>query len=207
MTEGIKSHARKIAEEGGYRVLIPDIYKGKVGVDAEEASHLMGSLDFANAVAEISHAAAYLKETGSPRVGVVGFCMGGALTMGALAASKDLSCGQPFYGVNFGLFEPAQLVDKPVLGHFGALDAMDGFSDPATGQKLERELLDAGNKNAAVHIYEGVGHAFMNASPSPFATFDERKEKLGFPPYDAAQADLAWERLFDFFARWLKPAA
>lgn len=96
VTDGIKSHARKIAAQGGYRVLIPDIYKGKIGVDAEEASHLMGSLDFAKAVTEISHAAAYLKETGSPRVGVVGFCMGGALTMGALAASKDLSCGQPF---------------------------------------------------------------------------------------------------------------
>ena len=40
VTDGIKDKASKIADEGGYRVLVPDIYKGKVGVDAEEASHL-----------------------------------------------------------------------------------------------------------------------------------------------------------------------
>lgn len=80
---------------------------------------------------------------------------------------------------------------------------MEGFADAATGQKLERELSQAGC-NAVVHIYDGVGHAFMNESPAPFETFDERKEKLGFPPYDEAQANLAWGRLFEFFDKWLK---
>lgn len=36
----IKEHAHLIAEAGNFRVLIPDLYKGKVGVDAEEASHV-----------------------------------------------------------------------------------------------------------------------------------------------------------------------
>lgn len=53
-------------------------------------------------------------------MGIVGFCMGGALTLGSLAASPDISCGAPFYGVNFGLFESEQLKNKPVQGHFGA---------------------------------------------------------------------------------------
>ena len=96
ITEGIKEHAEKIAEMGGYRVLIPDIYKGKVGVDAEEAHHLMSNLDFPKAVSEISAAAAFLKAEGSPTVGVTGFCMGGALAMGAVAASPDISCAAPF---------------------------------------------------------------------------------------------------------------
>jgi carboxymethylenebutenolidase len=65
-------------------------------------------------------AQAFLKAEGSPKVGITGFCMGGALTMGALAASPDISCGAPFYGVNFGLFEAAQLANKPVQAHFGA---------------------------------------------------------------------------------------
>ena len=43
-------------------VLIPDIYKGKKGVDVEEAHHLMSNLDFPNAVTEIGAAAAFLKE-------------------------------------------------------------------------------------------------------------------------------------------------
>ena len=101
----------------------------------------MSNLDFPAAVGEISEAAAHLKAEGSPSVGVVGFCMGGALAMGALAASADLSCGAPFYGVNFGLFDiPKQLVSKPVQGHFGELDNLVGFSDAPTGRKLEAEL-------------------------------------------------------------------
>ena len=201
--DGIKAKAEKIASEG-YRVFVPDIYKGKIGVDAEEAHHLMSNLDFPKAVTEISEVAAHLKEEGSPAVGVVGFCMGGALTMGALAASKDITCGAPFYGVNFGLFETSQLKDKPVQGHFGEEDTMEGFSDVVAAKKLEGELKAAGNANAEVFIYDGVGHAFMNTSPAPFKSFDERKEKMGFPPYDELRARLAWNRLFEFFGKHLK---
>jgi len=203
LTEGIKAHAEKIATEGNFRVLVPDIYKGKIGVDAEEAHHLMSNLDFPAAVAEVSQAAAFLKAEGSPQVGVVGFCMGGALAMGALAASKDITCGAPFYGVNFGLFDAAQLTHKPVQGHFGQLDAMEGFSDPATGKKLQEELRAAGNQHAEVFLYDGVGHAFMNESPAPFRTFDERKDALGFPPYSPETAQTAWARLLDFFGTHL----
>ena len=96
VNDNVKALASTIAEKGGFRVLIPDIYKGAIGVDKEEASHMMGNLDFPGAVQEISQAAAYLKEEGSPSVGVTGFCMGGALTLGSLAASPDIACGAPF---------------------------------------------------------------------------------------------------------------
>ena len=166
ITDIVKAHALKIAKEGGYRVLIPDIYKGKQGVDVEEAHHLMSNLDFPAAVKEISAAAAYLKQEGAPAVGITGFCMGGALTLGALAASPDLKCGVPFYGANFGLFEPAQLAGKPVQGHFGEKDAMEGFSDPPTAQKLQADLRAAGNAAAEVFIYPGVGaHAAPPIAP------------------------------------------
>ena len=166
ITDIVKAHALKIAKEGGYRVLIPDIYKGKQGVDVEEAHHLMSNLDFPAAVKEISAAAAYLKQEGAPAVGITGFCMGGALTLGALAASPDLKCGVPFYGANFGLFEPAQLAGKPVQGHFGEKDAMEGFSDPPTAQKLQADLRAAGNAAAEVFIYPGVGaHAVPPTVP------------------------------------------
>ena len=193
---GTMQKALRLAQHG-YRVLVPDIYKGKKGINAEEASHLMGELDFPKAVQEISIAAAYLKKTGSPTVGVVGFCMGGALALGALAASDDIEVGAPFYGVHFGLFD-AKTLKKPVQGHFGALDTMEGFSDPATGKRLEKELT-----NAKVYIYENVGHAFLNTEPAPFSTFEERREKMGFPAYDMRQADLAWGRLLDFFLEHL----
>jgi|EP00908_Phaeocystis_cordata_P008120 carboxymethylenebutenolidase len=202
VTDTIKAHASKIGDQG-FRVLVPDIYKGKMGVDKEEAHHLMSNLDFPAAVQEISAAAAHLKQEGAPAVGITGFCMGGALTMGALAASPDLTCGAPFYGVNFGLFEASQLASKPVQGHFGAEDTMAGFADPETGKKLEAELKAAGG-SAEVFIYPGVGHAFMNESPAPYESFEKRKEAMGFPAYDAAQAELAWGRLFGFLEAHLK---
>lgn len=74
----------------------------------------MSNLDFPGAVDEIAAAAAHLKAEGSPTIGITGFCMGGALTMGGLAKSADIKCGAPFYGVNFGLFDCAVLKDKPV---------------------------------------------------------------------------------------------
>jgi len=198
ITEQIKAHALRIGR-GGYRILIPDIYKGKIGVDAEEASHLMSTLDFKVAVREISHAAAFLKAEGAPKIGVVGFCMGGALTLGSLAASDDIDCGAPFYGVNFDLFDAKALTHKPVQGHFGQLDATRGFSDPETGKKLQADLSAAGNTAARVWIYDNVGHSFLNDKPDPYKSFEERKAKLGFPAYDATQAELAWKRLGEFF--------
>eukprot|EP00933_Yihiella_yeosuensis_P046045 TRINITY_DN41517_c0_g1_i1.p1 TRINITY_DN41517_c0_g1~~TRINITY_DN41517_c0_g1_i1.p1 ORF type:complete len:305 (+),score=64.26 TRINITY_DN41517_c0_g1_i1:96-917(+) len=204
VTDGIKEKAVKIADAGKYRVLVPDLYKGKVGVDVEEANHMMSNLDFPNAVKEIDEAAKFLTEEGSGKVGIAGFCMGGALTMGGLAGSSHIVCGAPFYGVNFGLFDVSTL-KKPVQGHFGELDNMAGFSDADTGRKLEADLKAAGNQDAEVFIYPKVGHAFMNDSPSPFPTFEARKEAMGegFPPYDAATADLAWSRLFAFFGKHL----
>ena len=66
--------AQKLAESG-FRVLVPDIYKGKIGVTAEEASHLMDELDFPKAIQEICTAAKWLKVTGAQSVGVTGFCI------------------------------------------------------------------------------------------------------------------------------------
>ena len=107
-------HATKISEQGNFRVVVPDLYKGKRGANAEEAHHLMSNLDFPAAIDEISKVAAWLKTTGSSSVGIVGFCMGGAVSMGALAASPDISLGASFYGVNFGLFDNEALANKPV---------------------------------------------------------------------------------------------
>jgi len=201
ITEQVKDHARAIADEG-YRVLIPDLYRGKVGVDKEEASHLMGTLDFQRAITEISLAAEYLKSAkeGSPSVGIIGFCMGGALSIGALAASKHIVCAAPFYGVNFDLFDAkTQLQKKPVSAHFGRLDTMEGFSDPAAAAKLKRVLEEAGNLDSDVHLYEGVGHAFLNTSPEPYPSFETRYKQMGIHAYKEEQAELAWHRVLNFF--------
>lgn len=107
-----------LSRDGGFRVLVPDLYKGKVGVDAEEASHLMSNLDFKAAVKEMAAAADYLRATGSPRVGAVGFCMGGALAFAA-AQHAGVDCAAPFYGIpDPAICTPAE-IRVPVQAHFG----------------------------------------------------------------------------------------
>jgi carboxymethylenebutenolidase len=129
--------------------------------------------------------------------------MGGALTLGA-ASKAPFDAAAPFYGVNFDLLDAAALKDTPVQGHFGKLDEMVGFSDPTAAAQLEAVLKAAGNGTVECHLYDGVGHAFMNASPAPFATFDAREEALGFPAHDPTAAETAWTRLFAFLGEHLK---
>lgn len=201
VTDQVKRQAARIAAEG-YRCLIPDLYKGKVGVDVEEAQHNMENLDFPGALQEIRQAAEWLAKEGSTKIGITGFCMGGALTLGGLAVSPLIVCGAPFYGCNFQLFD-AQTLKKPVQGHFGMEDKFEGFSDPATGKKLQADLKAGGNKDVKVFFYPKVGHAFMNEDPAPFSSFDERQAKMGFPAYDEDTATHAWGRLLNFLKKHL----
>jgi carboxymethylenebutenolidase len=188
----------------GYRVLVPDLYKGAVGVDAEEAHHLMGCLDFQNALDELCQAAQHLAEVeGSGSVGIIGFCMGGALALGGAAHSAEIACAVSCYGVNPQLFEPSQLARKPVQAHFGAEDRMAGFSDADAAFALEADLHAAGATAASVHVYERCGHGFLNDSPAPFASFAEREAALGFAPMRPEQVEKAWARIVGFFAAHL----
>src|SRR5262249_61972911 len=80
LNDQIKGVAQQLAGEG-YRALVPDLYRGSVALQANEAEHLMQGLNFGDAATQdIRGAVQYLKQS-SPKVGVTGFCMGGALTV------------------------------------------------------------------------------------------------------------------------------
>lgn len=98
ITPVVKQQAALFAERGGFRVLVPDIYKGKIGVNREEASHLLTSLDYHLAVQEICHAVAYLQSTGSEKVGISGSCMGGALAFAAAQLCPGIARAAPVCG-------------------------------------------------------------------------------------------------------------
>ena len=81
LDEEVKSVAERLAK-AGYRALVPDLYRGKLALEANEAEHLMSGLNFGDAASQdIRGAVQYLKATGSQKVAVTGFCMGGALTI------------------------------------------------------------------------------------------------------------------------------
>lgn len=190
LNEQIKTVANQLAEQG-YRALVPDLYRGKVALEAREAQHLMEGLNFKDAASEdIRGGLDYLKKTGSSKAGVTGFCMGGALTVLSSMMAPEADLAVIWYG-----YPPLDLVDAskircPLLGHFALQDLFFGI---AGVDQLESILKDAG-VSFEFHRYDAK-HAFAN----------EEADQRGMPPlgYNPAAAALAWERTFAFLKKHL----
>ncbi|KAJ8749194.1 hypothetical protein K2173_018666 [Erythroxylum novogranatense] len=191
----IKKHAVKISQmDPGFKALIPDLYRGKVGLDVAEAQHLMDGLDWQGAVKDIQASVNWLKANGSNKVGVTGFCMGGALSIASSVLVPEVDAVVAFYGVpSSQLADPIQ-AKAPVQAHFGELDSFVGFSDVTAAKALEKKLKESGVPYE-VHIYPGNGHAFMNRSPEGV----QRRKGMGLADEDQAAVELAWSR----FSSWM----
>ena len=129
LNDQIKGVADRFAA-AGYNALAPDLYKGRVTQKPDEANHMMSGLDFVGASdQDIAGAVKHLAGMGG-KVGVMGFCMGGALTIAAAARVPGVACGVPFYGVPPGeLADPAK-IKIPMQGHFANQD--DAAASPFT---------------------------------------------------------------------------
>ena len=184
---GLKPHILEIADSfaaAGFATLAPDLCRGRIASDADEASHMMDGLDFVDATdQDLAGALHHLQQVRHcTRVGVVGFCMGGALTIAAAARLPGLSAASCFYGI-----PPLELADPsriaiPIQGHFADLD------DWCTPDKVDA-LQVALKVPAEIYRYHAQ-HAFFNSS---------RPEV-----FDAPAAGQAWERTLAFFNRHLK---
>lgn len=187
----IKGVADRLAKVG-YRALVPDLYRGKATLDAKEAEHLMGSLNFGEAAGQdVRGAVQHLKASGSAKAGVTGFCMGGALTLLAAVNVPEADAFVPWYG-----FPPLEYVDAskikaPLLGHYATEDQ---FFPIAEVDELEKKLRDAGVK-FEFHRYKAK-HAFAN----------EEANERNLPPleYNPQAAEKAWQRTLEFLDRQLK---
>jgi carboxymethylenebutenolidase len=130
----------------------------------------MEGLDFKAAVAECETWAKYLRtELHVPKIGVTGFCMGGALCLASastLSSSGLVSAVAPFYGIPDLNTFPVSSIKCPVSLHFGAKDAHKGFSDPATVHNLVAALQKHGVQYH-LETYQDAGHAFMNEDNKP----------------------------------------
>ena len=162
MNKNMTNLADKFAAEG-YRVITPDIYRGKVAKSREQAGHLMTGLDFEGAVKDILGAGLYLRSLGCTKVGATGFCMGGALVLATLSKDSQgvFTAGVPFYGIPDQSYFPVDSVKVPVLAQFGENDQLKGFSDVEAARNLETRAKNAG-VNLTLHIWENANHAFMN---------------------------------------------
>jgi len=190
LNDQIKGVADKLTK-AGYRALVPDLYRGKTALDAKEATHLMNGLNFGDAAGQdIRGAVQYLKQS-SPKVGVTGFCMGGALTVLSAVNVPEADAGVIWYGYPPLEYVDAKKIKAPLLGHWATQDHAFAISGV---DALEKKLREA-NVKFEFHRYN-CKHAFANE------TADQKK--LDMLKYDPKAADLAWQRTMEFLAKQLK---
>ncbi|HEY3115832.1 MAG TPA: dienelactone hydrolase family protein, partial [Chloroflexota bacterium] len=126
------------------------------------------------------------------RLGIMGFCMGGRASYQMAALRSDLRAAVDLYGGDtrqgFGdgpaPFDLTAKITCPIL-------ILDGDQDqhPSPDEvRLIAAELERHGKVHEVHIYPGVGHAFMSAQG---------------PRRRAEVVDDAWERLLGWFERYL----
>lgn len=161
LNEDIKEIADRYASEG-FLALAPDMYHGVVTEEPDDARKMAMALERDKAAQEIDAAIAWLKETqGVAKVGCVGFCMGGGLTLTtALREGSGVDAAHVYYGGGMPEASEIAKVQVPVMGSYGALDAgipkerVDGLRDALTAAGVENDIM----------LYEGAGHSFFNRS-------------------------------------------
>ena len=190
LNEQIRATADRFAA-AGYTALVPDLYRGQSTLEAEEAHHLMSKLDFADAAGQdIRGAVQFLKGRGG-KVGLTGFCMGGALTLLASTMTPELDAAAVWYGYPPLEFVDASKIQAPVLAHWAE---QDQFFAIAGVDALEEKLRAAGVDYTG-HRYL-AHHAFANdQAVGP--------RRLPQTQYDPVWASMAWDRTFAFFGRTL----
>jgi carboxymethylenebutenolidase len=192
---GLNDQIRGVADRfaaAGFVALVPDLYRGKSTLEAKEAEHLMTGLNFGDAASQDIRGAAQFLKGRSAKVGVTGFCMGGALTLLSAVHVPEVDAAVVFYG-----FPPLEYVDAskikaPLMGHF----ATDDVPFPiAKVDELEAELRAAGVA-FEFHRYHAQ-HAFANETQT------EEKRLLPILRYDPLAAQTAYDRTLRFFGRHL----
>ena len=192
---GINDQIRGVADRrasAGYIALVPDLYRGKSTLEAEEAHHLMTNLNFADAASQdIRGAVQFLKQRGG-KVGVTGFCMGGALTLLALCMAPEVDAAVVWYGCPPLEYIDASRIKAPLQAHWATQDEVFPI---ASIDPLENKLREAGVK-FDFHRYL-ARHGFANETAVG-------PGRIAITQYDPVWAQQAWDRSFSFFGRWLR---
>jgi carboxymethylenebutenolidase len=112
------------------------------------------------------------------KIGVVGFCFGGAIANTMAVRIPELAASVPFYGGQPAVADVPK-IKAPLLLHYAGLDTRVNEGWPAYEAALKEN-----NKEYTAYMYPDVNHGFHNDTT---------------PRYDKAAAELAWKRTIDFF--------
>lgn len=194
---GLVGHIKEVADRfasEGFVALAPDMYHGQETEEPDEAERLMMALDTERAAKDLSGAVGYLRgrdEVDPKKVGSVGFCMGGALSLW-LASIAPIDAAVVYYGGPFKVQPDYSKITGAVLGHFAEHDE---WASPEYADGLFGDLRSAG-VTADHHVYAGATHAFFNDT-SP----QENPKRVG--SHDEQAAKKSWERTMEFFRKHL----
>jgi len=181
---GLQDQIRGICDRfalAGYDALAPDLYAGTVVPyhDREAAGREMNSLNFLDATDQtVRGAALFLKKSGA-KVGLTGFCLGGAVTILGTCRIPELSAAVCFYGLPPETVAKPADIKVPLQAHFAN---KDDWCTPAAVDTFEAAAKAAG-KNVEVFRYDAE-HGFVN----------EQRDV-----HDRAAAELAWGRTLKFW--------
>ena len=98
LNEQVRGVAKRLASEG-FLAFAADLFHGKVAKDATEAAAMMQALDGKRAMADLHEAVQALLPRSGARVGVLGFCMGGAYALATAAANPEVKAAVAYYGI------------------------------------------------------------------------------------------------------------
>ena len=125
------------------------------------------------------------------KVGAVGFCMGGGMTLAAAATYPErFAAAASFHGGNLATDAPTsphRLAPRLQAEVYVAAADNDGSYPPTMAERLEKSLADAGVRFTA-ETYRGAAHGWMLPD---------------FPVYDAAAAERGWAAMRALFERTL----
>jgi carboxymethylenebutenolidase len=187
---GLVGHIKNVCDRfagEGFTALAPDFYHGQTADEPDAAGKLFMALNIQQAEKDLRGAITTLgQQSSTPKLGVVGFCMGGQLALFAATLNPSIGACVNFYGIHPNVKPDYAKLAGPVLGLFAEKDQ---FVTPQVARDVDAAIKKVG-KPSEVHIYPNVDHAFFN---------DERADV-----YNKAAAEDAWRRTLALFRQHLK---
>ena len=187
LVDHVKDVVDRLAAEG-FVALAPDMYHGETATGPDAAGKLMMALRIDAAEKDLRGAVEYVLSrdvVAGGRVGTVGFCMGGQLSLFAACANRKVGACVDFYGIHPNVTPDLPSLHAPVLGFFAEKDT---FVPPDVARTLEADL-EAAGKTADITVFEGADHGFFN---------DTRPDV-----YHAEYAAQCWQRMLTFYRHHL----
>ena len=188
---GLNAHIEDVARRAalaGYLAVAPDglSFVGGAPEDQEAARDKFREADTATITADGIRGVGYLKSRDdcTGKVGTVGFCYGGGVSLQCAIADPGSDASVLFYGRSLSAEDTARVNVPLMLNYAGDDDRVNAMIPDF------RKALDDNGVAYSLHMYPGTGHGFHN---------DTSQAR-----YNEAAAKLAWQRTVSFFDHYLK---